>query len=59
MSNPKNLFSKIKSEVKFAKAGEGQRLDEPSSSSSGFQTGQSIPRQNFESETAYSSSSLT
>jgi len=33
------LFSKIKSEIKFAKSGEGQRLDEPSSSSSGSQTG--------------------
>jgi len=30
MSNIKKFFSKLKSEVKFAKAGEGHRLNEPS-----------------------------
>jgi hypothetical protein len=33
MSNIKKFFSKIKKEVKFAKAGEGHRLNEPSSPS--------------------------
>lgn len=31
MSNIKKFFSKIKSEVKFSKAGEGHRLNEPTS----------------------------
>ncbi len=31
MSNIKKFFSKLKSEVKFAKAGEGHRLNDPSS----------------------------
>jgi len=31
MSNIKKFFSKLKSEVKFSKAGEGHRLNEPSS----------------------------
>lgn len=30
MSQIKKFFSKVKSEVKFARAGEGHRLDEPS-----------------------------
>jgi hypothetical protein len=52
MSNLKNLFAKIKSEVKFAKTDEGHRLNEPSSSSSSSsQTEQTLPRQNFESRT--------
>jgi len=51
MSNLKNLFAKIKIEVKFAKTDEGHRLNEPSSSS-GSQTEQILPRQNFESGTA-------
>jgi hypothetical protein len=32
MSNIKKFFSKLKGEAKFAKAGEGHRLNEPSSS---------------------------
>ncbi len=33
MSNIKKFFSKIKSEVKFVKAGEGHRLNDPTPSS--------------------------
>ena len=58
MSNIKKLFAKLKGDVKFAKAGEGHRLNEPSSSpppasiSQNVQQSQPVLRQNSASGTA-------
>jgi hypothetical protein len=54
MWNITQLFSKLKNNVQSAVAGEGHRLDEPSSSSSVSQNmqSQSARRQNSASETA-------
>jgi hypothetical protein len=56
MSNIKKLFAKLKGDVKFAKAGEGHRLNEPSSPppsiSQNVQQSQPTLRQNSASGTA-------
>jgi UBX domain-containing protein 6 len=45
MSNIKKFFSKLKSEVKFAKAGEGHRLNEPSAPPPRISQPQAVARQ--------------
>lgn len=44
MSNIKKFFSKIKSEVKFSKAGEGHRLNEPTPTPRNVASAQARPQ---------------